>query len=92
MYPEHIRKIQKIFDIPDEAVIQIKVPEGVSRVCDYCNTILIDGKGGVTKKAHLTDYGLMCDECLGEIKPITTYSKGENVSNEYWYQAGIAPK
>ncbi len=89
MYPKHIRKLQKIFGLPDDAVIQVKVAEGTPRVCDYCNDTLIDEQGEVLEKAHLTDYGLMCDRCIGSIKPITTYSQGENVSNEHWYQAGI---
>jgi len=89
-YPEHIRKLQKIFDIPDEAVIEVKIPEGMPRVCDYCNDVLVDEKGVTVQKTHLTDYGLMCDGCLGGIKPITTYSGGQNVYYEQWYQAGIA--
>lgn len=91
-FPKHIRKLQRIFNIPNEAVIEIKVPEGEVRVCDYCNKVLIDGKGGVLKKCHLTDYGLMCDRCLGSIKPLITYLERENVYYEDWYQAGIAPR
>ena len=88
-YPEHIRKLQKIFDIPDEVVIEVKVPEGMPRVCDYCNDVLVDEKGATIKKTYLTDYGLMCKGCLGSIKPITTYSEGTSVFYEFWYQDGI---
>lgn len=89
MYPKHIKKLQEIFGIPDEAVIQIKVGEGEPRVCDYCNNILIDGEGKVLEKTHLTDYGLVCDKCLKTIEPAVTYLPGENVSGERWYQQGI---
>ena len=88
--PEHIRKIQKIFDIPDEAVIEVKLSEGDPRVCDYCNDVLVDEKGVTVQKTYLTDYGLMCGRCIGSIKPIATYSEGQSVFYEFWYQAGIA--
>jgi hypothetical protein len=87
-HPEHIRKILKSFNIPDKAVIEVKVPEGMPRVCDYCNAVLIDEKGIALQKAHLTDYGLMCQKCIGDIKPITTYLEGQSVYYERWYQEG----
>lgn len=89
MYPKHIRKLQKMLGVPDEAVIQVRVSEGDPRVCDYCNDTLIDGEGKVLQKAHLTDYGLMCDSCVKDIQPRITYEKGVNVSGESWYQSGI---
>lgn len=89
MFPKHIRKLQEILGVPDEAVIQVRVSEGDPRVCDYCNTLLIDEKGEAIEKIHLTDYGLMCDKCVKDIQPRITYEKGANVSNEEWYQSGI---
>ncbi len=87
--PEPVRKIQKILGIPDEAVIEVKLSEGDPRVCDYCNDVLVDEKGITVQKARLTDYGLMCGKCIGNIKPLATYSEGQSVFYESWYQAGI---
>ena len=89
-FPEHIRRMQKIFDVPDEAVIEVKLSEGDPRVCDYCNDVLVDEKGTRVRKTHLTDYGLMCERCLGSMKPLATYSEGQSVYYEHWYQDGIA--
>ena len=89
-YPVHIRKLQKILNIPDEAVIEVKLAEGDPRVCDYCNDVLVDEKGTTVRKIHLTDYGLMCDKCVGSIEPVATYSEGQSVFYEQWYQSGIA--
>lgn len=88
-FQEHIRKLQEVFNLPDEAIIEVKVPEGMPRVCDYCNDIQIDEKAIAIKKCHLTDYGLMCNKCIGKIKPIVTYSEGQSVFYEFWYQNGI---
>ena len=88
-YPKNVREMQKALNVPDEAIIQVKVPQGEPRVCDYCNDILIDGEGIALEKCHLTDYGLMCNTCLGETKPSATYSRETDVSKEQWYQDGI---
>ena len=87
--PEHIRKIIRRLTLPGNAVIVVKVPEWAPRVCDYCDDILVDENGITIKKAHLTDYGLMCDSCIGSIKPLATYSEGQSVYYEKWYQDGI---
>jgi hypothetical protein len=89
-FPLRIRKLQKILNIPDEAVVEVKIPEGEPRVCDGCNGVLVDEKGITVKKAHLTDYGLMCEKCLCGLEPVVTYSEGQSVFYEQWYQSGIA--
>jgi hypothetical protein len=88
-YPEHIRKIQKDFNVPDEAVIEVKVGEGQPRVCDYCNTTLIDDNGYAVRTAYLTDFGLICGDCIGDAETQSTYFEGDSVFNEDWYQDGI---
>jgi len=88
-YPKHIRDIQEQFGIPDDGVIEVKVGAGEPRVCDYCNTLLIDEKGTAVQTAYLTDYGLICGGCIGSTKPLTAYQEGRSVFYEDWYQDGI---
>jgi len=88
-YPEHIRKVQRDFDIPDEDVIEVKIGEEEVRVCDYCNTVLIDEKGTAVQTAYLTDYGLICGGCIGTTKQNIAYLEGDSVFHERWYQEGI---
>ncbi len=67
-------------------ISRIDIPEGSPRVCDYCNDVMVDGKGDVVKKCHLTEYGLMCERCVGKVGSIKTYAAGDSVSKETWYK------
>jgi len=67
-------------------VIKVKLEPGDIRVCDYCNKILVDGEAEVVKECHSTEYGLMCNNCLGSIQPITSHKAGECVKEERWYR------
>jgi hypothetical protein len=66
-------------------VIRVELAPGDPRVCDYCNKFLVDDKALTVSECHTTDYGLMCSHCIGSIKPIKSYTKGEDVSKEIWY-------
>ena len=70
-------------------IIRVGLDHGDPRVCDYCNTDLVDGEANVVKDCHSTDYGLMCSGCLGSVKPISSHKEGESVVNEDWYKGGI---
>lgn len=67
-------------------IIYVRLQDGDPRVCDYCNTLLVDEDGLTVKECHCTDYGLMCNKCLGDIKPISSYVVGVNVKQESWYK------
>ena len=71
-------------------IIKVELNPGDPRVCDYCNTDLVDNEAVVVKDCHSTDYGLMCSSCIGTIEPIKSYREGDDVSNEAWYKGGIA--
>jgi len=81
--PKEVKKMEPDF------IIKVGLNPGDQRVCDYCNTDLVDGEATVTKECHSTEYGLMCSKCLGSIKPISSHKEGENVANETWYKEGI---
>ena len=66
--------------------IIIRLGKEDPRVCDYCNTTLVAPGGTVVKESFLTDYGLMCSNCIGEIGAICVYSPGEDVSDRQWYR------
>ena len=70
-------------------IIKVGLNPGDPRVCDYCNTDLVDGEGKVIKECHSTEYGLMCTSCKGTIKPISSHKEGESVLNVAWYKGGI---
>jgi len=87
-HPKQLRKNQNYFNVPDQEVIEMKIGEGEPRVCDYCNAVLIDEQGIAVRMAYLTDFGLMCGDCIGTIESRRSYSEGKSVLNEYWYQDG----
>lgn len=66
-------------------VIRIVPKEGSPRICDYCSVMLVDKEAFVLDDCFLTEYGLMCRVCLGDIRPIKSYHQGESVLNESWY-------
>jgi len=51
--------------------------------------VLTDEKGIAVQTTYLTDYGLICADCIGTIKPHASYPEGKCVCYEYWYQDGI---
>ena len=66
-------------------IVRLVPQEGTPRACDFCSEILVDEDARLLCDCYLTDYGLMCKRCLGDIKPIKTYHQGESVLNETWY-------
>lgn len=61
-----------------------------TRVCDYCNKVLVFACGIVKKRCFLTQYGLMCgDCCLRGIPVICGYLPGEDVSCAVWHKKGM---
>lgn len=66
-------------------VIKLVVPKGEPRVCDWCNSFLIDENAYVVDRCFTTDYGLMCGRCIGDCLPVKEYKKGDNVYYESWY-------
>lgn len=87
MYKVHEMGINEV------SVITVRLNPGDTRVCDYCNKILMAcngrqtnnaGKGGenalvVQKRCHSTRYGLVCDECKEDIRALRTYEIGDVV-------------
>jgi len=67
-------------------VIHVRLQDGDPRVCDYCNTLLVDEKGIAVEDCFSTGYGLMCRKCLGSIKPLSSHKQGNDVRNESWYK------
>jgi hypothetical protein len=67
-------------------VIHVRLQDGDPRVCDYCNRLLVDEEGIAVEDCHSTDYGLMCNRCLGGIKPFSSHKQGDFVKNESWYK------
>jgi hypothetical protein len=88
-YMKSTRKNYKDLDPSDEEVIEVRTNEGESRVCDYCNTMLIDENGTAIRTAYLTDFGLICGDCIGDVEAQAIYPEGESVLDEDWYQEGI---
>ncbi|MCP4649624.1 MAG: hypothetical protein GY853_06035 [PVC group bacterium] len=70
----------------NQFIIFVRLDDGEPRVCDYCNTLLVNEKGVTAEECFSTDYGLMCLSCLGGIRPLLSYQRGHNVKNESWYQ------
>ena len=66
-------------------IIKLVVPKGEPRVCDYCNCFLVDENAYVVDECFTTDYGLMCNRCIGRIRSLKGYMKGDNVYYEGWY-------
>ena len=58
------------------------------RMCDYCNTMLIDEYGIARQTAYLTDFGLFCGDCIGSNVPQAAYLEGDSVIGEDWYLNG----
>ena len=73
--------------IPDEDFIDTGANE--PKMCDYCNTALIDEYGIARQTAYLTDFGLFCGDCIGSNVPEAAYLEGDSVIGEDWYQNGI---
>jgi hypothetical protein len=67
-------------------IIKVTLQDGDPRVCDYCNRLLVGEDGVTVEECHSTDYGLMCQSCLGSIEPIRSYVTGVNVKKESWYK------
>ena len=81
--------------INDISVITVRLDPKDTRVCDYCNDVLMvwDGDGRqrenttkkvknalvVRKRCHSTLYGLVCDECRGDLRALRTYEVGDIV-------------
>lgn len=73
---------------PDITILRSGPDE--TRVCDYCNRLLVFACGIVKKRCFLTQYGLMCgDCCLRGIPIICGYLPGENVSCAVWYKKDL---
>jgi hypothetical protein len=87
-YPEPIKRIQKFFNVPDKAIVKMKTGTVEPRGCDSCGATLVDEKGMVIQTSYLTDYGLVCADCIGNIRCIV-YPEGKNVSYEYWYKGEL---
>jgi hypothetical protein len=87
------------FEINGCNVITVMLDLEDTRVCDYCNEVLIswdgderrpdgtikEGKNAlvVRRRCHSTDYGLMCDRCRGKIRAIKTYELDELVRADF---------
>jgi hypothetical protein len=83
------------FEINGCNVIAVVLDPEDTRVCDYCNDVLIswevderqpDGtiKPGrnalvVRRRCHSTDHGLVCDGCRGGMEALKTFEAGEVV-------------
>jgi hypothetical protein len=81
-------------------VIAVVLDPEDTRVCDYCNEVLIswdederqtDGtvKPGrnalvVRRRCHSTDYGLVCEGCGGGIEALRTFEAGDVVRADSW--------
>ena len=83
------QKLKEVKKMEPDFIIKVGLNPGDPRVCDYCNTDLVDGKATVVKDCHSTEYGLMCSGCLSSIKPLRSYEEADNVANEAWYKEGI---
>jgi len=82
-------------EIDDLSVITVRLDPEDTRVCDYCNDVLMvwEGKGRqrgsttkkvknalvVRKRCHSTKYGLVCDRCKADLQALVTYEAGEIV-------------
>lgn len=72
--------------VKDHFIIFVPLQDGDPRVCDYCNKLLVNEEGVAVEECFSTDYGLVCENCLGTIKPISSHGNGEYVKNEPWYK------
>ena len=84
-----------VTEINDVSVIAVLLDPEDTRVCDYCNDVLIVWGGGeqqlnseakkgknaliVRKRCHSTLYGLVCDKCKGDMQALRTYEAGDIV-------------
>jgi hypothetical protein len=66
-------------------IIRVELGPGDPRVCDYCNKLLVDHEAKVVEECHSTEYGLVCNRCLGTIPPISSHRQGDVVGEERWY-------
>lgn len=79
--------MEKIREDPnDVSVITVHLDPKDSRVCDYCNEVLMELSNGgansdltVRKRCHSTPYGLLCDECKEDLRALRTYEAGDVV-------------
>ena len=67
-------------------IIRVTLEESDPRICDYCSAYLVNEEGIAEKECHSTDYGLICNHCLGEIEPLSSHAVGENVKKTFWYK------
>lgn len=79
-----IKSLAKVFGCCN--VVILKLSKEDPRVCDYCNKRLVKPGGVVVKRAYLTDYGMMCGDCVKGIEAICIYKPGEDVSDQPWYK------
>jgi len=49
--------------------IKIKIGKEKARFCIYCKTLLTDEKGNALQTAYLTDFGLLCADCIETDNP-----------------------
>lgn len=66
-------------------IMILKVSKEDQRVCDYCNIMLVAPGGVVIRKSYLTEYGIMCGDCIKGMGVLYIYKPGEDVSEADWY-------
>ena len=69
-------------------IIRVELDPGDPRVCDYCNRLLVDEDARCVEDCHSTEYGLVCNRCLGSIESISSHKQGDMVAEERWYKGG----
>jgi len=70
------------FSNDKEVIIQVKLDEKDTRVCDYCNKTLVtydekQKKLICVENCYSTYYGLLCEGCIGNIEAIKSFKKQE---------------
>ncbi len=73
-------------DILENIVELIRSERDKEKVCIYCATPLVTPDGIVIAPTYLTDYGLVCSECVVIEYPINVYPVGDDVSGTIWYR------
>lgn len=70
--------------------IKIVLNPGDPAVCDYCNVDLMGSDGIAASDCFLTEYGLMCVNCLNpsknqsEIGVFESFKRGQFIGNYIW--------
>lgn len=67
-------------------IMLLRIEKEDERVCDYCGLVLVAPGGVVIRKSYLTEYGIMCSDCIKGMGVIHTYKPGEDVSGYRWYK------